>query len=92
MNWYLLGLCLVILWLGVQALGNHFQTKALINAFSAFTDIVGTVANIPEKELGQARTQWELAKARSDQRIGMTMLILLAVLVFFCVLVARGHI
>lgn len=91
MNGYLLGIALIMAWLGLQAVGAHVRHKNLMKACSAFTDMLGALAKMPEEQIREGREQWDRARVNAEISLAVSSCVFLAALIFLVVLVVRGH-
>ncbi len=92
MNWWLLGIILVVGHLTLQNLGHHMRWKGTVKAFSALSDMIGTIAEMPKAEIDKATTMWGEARITAERNVAVGSILLLVIAVFLVALGVHGKI
>ena len=92
MDWWLLGIILVLAYLGIQNFGHHVRWKAAVKGFSALSEMMGTLAEIPKAELDKGMNMWTEARITAERNTAVGAIMLLIIVIFLVVLGIHGKI
>lgn len=92
MDWWLIGVILVVGYLGLQNFGHLVRWKGAIQAFSAMTEMLGAVAEMPKEEIQKAQSKWDEARITAAQQTTAGAIVLLAIVIFLIALGVHGKV
>ncbi len=92
MNGWLIGIALVLGYLGLQNFGHMCRWKALVKSISTMSDLMGEMIDAPKVELEKAKTVWEEARIRAAQQVTGAAVMLLVIVIFLVALAVHGSI
>jgi len=91
MNWWLLGICIVLFFLSMRVLGDSYRFKQLVKAMNGFSDIITALTEMPAERTEEVRALWTQAMVRAETSLALTGWWVLGIVMFLIVLVIRGH-
>ncbi len=92
MNWWLLGIILVVGHLALQNFGHHVRWKAAVKAFTALSEMMGTIAEIPKADLDKGMNMWTEARITAERNTAVGAIWLLVIAIFLVALGVHGKI
>ena len=92
MNAWLIGLCLVVMLLWFRQLGSIHRWTQLVKSFTAFTEILGAISDLPQEKIEEGRKLWDEARINAEKQLAVTGVLVFGVVIFLIALMVHGKI
>jgi hypothetical protein len=91
MNWWLAGICFVIVYLCIQMVGIRFTLMQMMKMFEATSQMIGEVTKLDEQQKMKMASTMGGAHQRMAMKYTAACVMLFMVVLFFLFLLNRGH-
>jgi hypothetical protein len=92
MDWWFLGIVLIVGYLALQNFGHHVRWKGAVKAFAALSEMLGTIAEMPKDEIDKAVNIWGETRITAERNIAIGSIVLLVIAIFLVALGIHGKI
>lgn len=91
MNWWLVGICFVMVYLCTQMVGIRFTLMQMMKMFEATSQMMNEICKLDEQQKLKMASTMGAAHQKMAMKYATACVMLVMVVVFFIFLLNRGH-